>query len=175
MIRRPPRSTPKPSSAASDVYKRQMLFQCSSTLSRDGIFTQRHFKNVQISNLLKSRTRLQESREPTHLPATLPTRTLNPCLSLTPSLCPLESSPNLEGKTDFPIPADSSETNFVNSNPSPPPSAPHIHLESQSNSNAILPDNPPLWLLSLQTTVTSPLQPPPRPLVLSPHSTQFAI
>ena len=27
MIRRPPRSTPKPSSAASDVYKRQLL-QC---------------------------------------------------------------------------------------------------------------------------------------------------
>ena len=25
MIRRPPRSTPKPSSAASDVYKRQLL------------------------------------------------------------------------------------------------------------------------------------------------------
>jgi len=27
MIRRPPRSTPKPSSAASDVYKRQLLHQ----------------------------------------------------------------------------------------------------------------------------------------------------
>ena len=28
MIRRPPRSTPKPSSAASDVYKRQPVFHC---------------------------------------------------------------------------------------------------------------------------------------------------
>ena len=27
MIRRPPRSTPKPSSAASDVYKRQVLYE----------------------------------------------------------------------------------------------------------------------------------------------------
>ena len=32
MIRRPPRSTPKPSSAASDVYKRQLL--CTKVRSK---------------------------------------------------------------------------------------------------------------------------------------------
>ena len=38
MIRRPPRSTPKPSSAASDVYKRQPVAWCRTTvlLSREG-------------------------------------------------------------------------------------------------------------------------------------------
>ena len=36
MIRRPPRSTPKPSSAASDVYKRQMTELLSQAYSKGG-------------------------------------------------------------------------------------------------------------------------------------------
>ena len=34
MIRRPPRSTPKPSSAASDVYKRQLLHKSQASADR---------------------------------------------------------------------------------------------------------------------------------------------
>ena len=35
MIRRPPRSTPKPSSAASDVYKRQLKNSADATKTLD--------------------------------------------------------------------------------------------------------------------------------------------
>ena len=58
MIRRPPRSTPKPSSAASDVYKRQGMGVQYSTFSRKGaqsplvsfgLEPDQHFDDARIS------------------------------------------------------------------------------------------------------------------------------
>ena len=50
MIRRPPRSTPKPSSAASDVYKRQQIewsmSQCAKILFLNGISELGHKKQT---------------------------------------------------------------------------------------------------------------------------------
>ena len=54
MIRRPPRSTPKPSSAASDVYKRQNLYSLIGLVLLVGLVTKNSILLVEFANQKKA-------------------------------------------------------------------------------------------------------------------------